>query len=140
MLLSYVNRSDLANAQAANGDATDGKSHNSTRGSFGGMSEALLLAALVALTNVAVLTDWHDEFYIALHSLYRLVDNGNPAIKLQSLRLLINLSCNEDMVPSLLAAQVSLSSCCSTEVHNRVYTPMISDWNSKLFSMQDNVP
>lgn len=109
MLLSYVNRSDLANSQVANGDATDGgKSQNSNnRGSFGGMSEALLLAALVALTNIAVLTDWHDEFYIALHSLYRLVDNGNPAVKLQSLRLLINLSCNEDMVPSLLAAQVS---------------------------------
>ncbi|KAK3922472.1 Armadillo repeat-containing protein 10, partial [Frankliniella fusca] len=103
MLLSYILRSDLANS-VANGDAADGgKSQN--RNSFGGMSEALLLAALVALTNVAVLTDWHDEFYVALHSLYRLVDNGNAAVKLQSLRLLINLSCNEDMVPSLLAAQ-----------------------------------
>lgn len=117
MLLSYVNRSDLANSQVANGDATDGgKSHGNNRGNFGGMSEALLLASLVALTNVAVLTDWHDEFYIALHSLYRLVDNGNPAIKLQSLRLLINLSCNEDMVPSLLAAQVSL---ITTLLHKR---------------------
>ncbi|XP_026282635.1 uncharacterized protein LOC113209379 [Frankliniella occidentalis] len=105
MLLSYILRSDLANS-VANGDATDGgKSQNNNRSSFGGMSEALLLAALVALTNVAVLTDWHDEFYVALHSLYRLVDNGNAAVKLQSLRLLINLSCNEDMVPSLLAAQ-----------------------------------
>ncbi|KAJ1520025.1 hypothetical protein ONE63_004255 [Megalurothrips usitatus] len=104
VLLSYILRSDLANTQVANGDANDGgKSHG--RSGFGGMSEALLLAALVALTNVAVLTDWHDEFYVALHSLYRLIDNGNAAVKLQSLRLLINLSCNEDMVPSLLAAQ-----------------------------------
>lgn len=106
MLLSYILRSDLASNHVANGDANEGaKGHSSSRGGFGGMSEALLLAALVALTNVAVLSDWHDEFYVALHSLYRLVDNGNAAVKLQSLRLLINLSCNEDMVPSLLAAQ-----------------------------------
>lgn len=111
MLLSYVLRSDLANSQVANGDPNESaKGHSSNRGGFGGMNEALLLAALVALTNVAVLTDWHDEFYVALHSLYRLIDNGNAAVKLQSLRLLINLSCNEDMVPSLLAAQVSFIS------------------------------
>lgn len=71
--------------------------------------EKLVLCALVTLTNIAVLTEWHDEFYPVLHSLYRLVDSASPQIKLQSLKLLINLSCNEDMVPSLLAAQVSVS-------------------------------
>lgn len=67
--------------------------------------EKLVLCALVTLTNIAVLTEWHDEFYPVLHSLYHLVDTASPQIKLQSLKLLINLSCNEDMVPSLLAAQ-----------------------------------
>ncbi|XP_071440237.1 G-protein coupled receptor-associated sorting protein 2-like isoform X1 [Hetaerina americana] len=68
-------------------------------------SDKLTLSALLTLSNIAVLQDWHDEFYPVLHTLYNLVDNGNPQVKLQSLKLLINLSCNEDMVPSLLAAQ-----------------------------------
>lgn len=38
--------------------------------------------------------------------LYQLVDSTNPHIQLQSLRLLVNLSCNRDMIPSLLAAEV----------------------------------
>jgi Armadillo-like len=71
-------------------------------------SEKLVLGTLLTLTNIAVLNDWHDEFFPALHSLYGLVDSGSPQIKLQTLKLLVNLSCNEDMIPSLLAAQVIL--------------------------------
>lgn len=67
--------------------------------------EKLVLSSLVTLTNLAVLPDWHDEFYSLLHTLYNLVDSAPPQIKLQALKLLVNLSCNEDMVPSLLAAQ-----------------------------------
>lgn len=70
-------------------------------------SEKMLLSTLLTLSNIAVLSDWHDEFYPALHALYNLVDTGSPQVKLQALKLLVNLSCNEDMVPSLLAAQVS---------------------------------
>jgi hypothetical protein len=36
-----------------------------------------------------------------------MVDSGSPQVKLQILKLLVNLSANEDMVPSLLAAEVS---------------------------------
>ncbi|XP_066997424.1 armadillo repeat-containing X-linked protein 1 isoform X2 [Anabrus simplex] len=68
-------------------------------------SEKLVLSALLTLTNIAVLPDWHDEFYPVLHNLYNLIDTGTPQMKLQALKLLVNLSCNEDMVPSLLAAQ-----------------------------------
>ncbi|XP_065206810.1 uncharacterized protein LOC135836114 isoform X2 [Planococcus citri] len=60
---------------------------------------------LLALSNFAVLPDWHSEFFPVLHTAYQIVDKGSPAIKLQTLKLLINLSCNEDMIPSLLAAQ-----------------------------------
>lgn len=69
-------------------------------------TEKLVLCALVTLTNIAVLNEWHDEFYPVLHNLYHLVDSSSPQIKLQALKLLNNLSCNEEMVPSLLAAQV----------------------------------
>lgn len=68
----------------------------------------MTLNILLALSNFAVLSDWHSEFFPVLHTAYQFVDKGSPAIKLQSLKLLINLSCNEDMIPSLLAAQVSI--------------------------------
>ncbi|XP_046984848.1 uncharacterized protein LOC124555094 isoform X4 [Schistocerca americana] len=68
-------------------------------------SEKLVMSSLVTLTNIAALPDWHDEYYSLLHTLYNLVDSAPPQMKLQALKLLVNLSCNEDMVPSLLAAQ-----------------------------------
>ncbi|KDR13971.1 Armadillo repeat-containing protein 10 [Zootermopsis nevadensis] len=34
-----------------------------------------------------------------------MIDSGSPQVKLQTLKLLVNLSTNEDMVPSLLAAE-----------------------------------
>jgi hypothetical protein len=40
-----------------------------------------------------------------------MVDSGSPQVKLQTLKLLVNLSTNEDMVPSLLAAEVNVSIC-----------------------------
>lgn len=69
-------------------------------------AEELVDAVLTTLANIAVLTDWHDEFCPSLHSLYSLIDQLSLPIRLQSLKLLVNLSTNEDMVPSLLAAQV----------------------------------
>jgi hypothetical protein len=71
--------------------------------------EKMLLSALLTLSNIAVLPDWHDEFYPVLHTLYNMVDSGSPQVKLQTLKLLVNLSTNEDMVPSLLAAEVNLA-------------------------------
>ena len=77
---------------------------------------ALLTAALSSLTNIAVLNTWHKETKCILHKLYSLLDEGHwnrDGVSLQSLRLLINLSCNEDMVPSLLAAEVNFLSIYS---------------------------
>jgi len=70
-------------------------------------SEELVEAVLTTLANIAVLTEWHEEFCQSLHNLYHLLEDPCIPIKLQSLKLLVNLSTNEDMVPSLLAAQVS---------------------------------
>ncbi|XP_042206960.1 uncharacterized protein LOC121855860 isoform X2 [Homarus americanus] len=67
--------------------------------------DALRLASLVVLTNIATISEWHDEYCPLLHRLYHLVDSPNLHIQLQSLRLLVNLSCNREMIPSLLAAE-----------------------------------
>ncbi|KAB7495328.1 Armadillo repeat-containing protein 10 [Armadillidium nasatum] len=67
--------------------------------------EGLKLASLIVLTNLATTSDWHEEFCPLLYKLYQLVDSSNHHIQLQSLRLLVNLACNRDMIPSLLAAE-----------------------------------
>lgn len=70
-----------------------------------------LTSALSALVNIAVFPTWHKEMISILHKTYSLLDeghwNGEDCFSLHSLRLLINLSCNEEMIPSLLAAQVA---------------------------------
>ena len=71
--------------------------------------EEMTEAVLTTLANVAVLSTWHEEFYTYLSSLYALVDEESLPIKLQSLKLLVNLSTNPDMVPSLLAAKVMVN-------------------------------
>ena len=71
--------------------------------------ESLLKNVLSTLTNVAVLPTWHKEMGSALHKIFNLLDEmqwKNDGISYQALRLLINLSCNEEMIPNLLAAQV----------------------------------
>jgi len=88
----------------------------------------LVEGVLTTLANVAVLPDWHEEFCPALHALYALLDQPSLPVKLQSLKLLVNLSTNEDMVPSLLAAQAPkrllylLDSNAEMEVLLRVVT------------------
>uniref|UniRef100_A0A8D8URC8 Armadillo repeat-containing protein 10 n=1 Tax=Cacopsylla melanoneura TaxID=428564 RepID=A0A8D8URC8_9HEMI len=67
--------------------------------------ELVLLTTLICLCNIAVHNDWHEEFCSYLHSLFAHLETGSPQCKLQVLKLLVNLSCDEDMVPSLLAAR-----------------------------------
>lgn len=66
--------------------------------------EELIDAVLTTLANVAMMNDWHEEFSPSLHRLYSLIDQESLPIRLQSLKLLVNLSTNADMVPSLFAA------------------------------------
>ncbi|KAF6217175.1 hypothetical protein GE061_001529 [Apolygus lucorum] len=68
-------------------------------------SEKIALQTLMTLTNITALPDWHEECCPILHHLYYLVDNAVFPIKLQSLKVLVNLTCNMEMIPSLLAAQ-----------------------------------
>ncbi|KAL1129696.1 hypothetical protein AAG570_012640 [Ranatra chinensis] len=68
-------------------------------------SEKVTAQTLLTLSNVAIISDWHEEFCPILHHLYHLVDSSANHIRLQALKLLVNLSCNDDMIPSLLASQ-----------------------------------
>jgi len=70
------------------------------------IKDQLVQSILITLTNFAVLSECHGEFFPVLHTAYEFIEKKPATIKLQALKLLINLSCNEDMVPSLLAAQV----------------------------------
>eukprot|EP00092_Neocalanus_flemingeri_P009117 GFUD01009817.1.p1 GENE.GFUD01009817.1~~GFUD01009817.1.p1 ORF type:complete len:506 (+),score=132.07 GFUD01009817.1:639-2156(+) len=60
---------------------------------------------LLALTNIAVLPDWHYQFHPLLPRLLELWHSAPNTIKFQSLRLLINLACNDETIPHLLAAR-----------------------------------
>lgn len=73
------------------------------------MDQSLVGKILNSLTNIAVLPTWHKEMRCILHKLFHLMDEfqwDNTGLSTLSLRLLINLSCNEEMVPYLLAAKV----------------------------------
>jgi len=59
---------------------------------------------LLALTNIAVLSDWHHQFQPLLPRLLELWHSAPNTIKIQSLRLLINLACNDETIPHMLAA------------------------------------
>lgn len=72
------------------------------------MDQSLVGNILNSLTNIAVLPTWHKEMRCILHKLFHLMDEfqwDNTGLSTLSLRLLINLSCNEEMVPYLLAAK-----------------------------------
>ena len=63
----------------------------------------------LSLTNLAVLPDWHHHFLPLLPRLLHLVSlktdtRAREGVKLQCLRLLVNLACNDENIPHLLAA------------------------------------
>ena len=66
---------------------------------------------LLSLTNLAVLPDWHHHFHHLLPSLLDLMvspatsDRSAEAIRYQSSRLLVNLSCNDENIPHILSAK-----------------------------------
>jgi len=97
-------------------------------GEVGGVTR---LASLQALTNLSASGDNLTPYTRLVQQLYFLLTAapGSPAhpgptgdaaaaarshgaVRLQALKILVNLSCNADMVPHLLAAKVSIPIIC----------------------------
>ncbi|XP_076448020.1 uncharacterized protein LOC143284839 [Babylonia areolata] len=71
-----------------------------------GISETVTLACLQPLTNVATTPTYHGHYTRLLQQLYCFLDTSQSTpLRLQCLKLLVNLSLNADMVPHMLAAK-----------------------------------
>ncbi|WAR24991.1 ARM10-like protein [Mya arenaria] len=67
---------------------------------------ATRLSSLQALTNLSAEGEHHGHYTRLVQQLYTLLTKSwDPALRLQGLKILVNLSCNPDMVPHLLAAK-----------------------------------
>jgi len=63
---------------------------------------------LIALANLA-LKDFNQIAMIeGINKVMSLLSHTNPTVRLQAIKLLVNFSCNSEIVPYLLAAKVSL--------------------------------
>lgn len=74
------------------------------------------LSSLQALTNLSVTPTYHAPYTRTIQSLYEQLDRHHGNIRIQILKLLVNLSDNPSMVPHLLAAKVSHSESTITYV------------------------
>ncbi|GAB1603706.1 RIO kinase 1 [Argonauta hians] len=64
-----------------------------------------LLSTLRALTNLSTTQRHHGHYTLLVDNLYQLIDTDDTSIKLQALKVLVNLSCSSEMVRHLLAAK-----------------------------------
>ncbi|KAJ8301883.1 hypothetical protein KUTeg_020870 [Tegillarca granosa] len=67
--------------------------------------ESVRLSSLQALTNLSVTPQHHGHYTRVVQRLYDLLNSSDSSIQMQSLKILVNLSSNLDMVPHLLAAK-----------------------------------
>ncbi|XP_045166360.2 uncharacterized protein LOC123529862 [Mercenaria mercenaria] len=67
--------------------------------------EAICLSSLQALTNLSLTCEHHGQYTRVVQRLYEFLQTGKNVIRLQALKILVNLSCNPDLVPHLLAAK-----------------------------------
>ncbi|GFO01918.1 Armadillo repeat-containing x-linked protein 1 [Plakobranchus ocellatus] len=67
--------------------------------------ESLVLSVLRPLINLSAVPTYHAYYVRAIPVLFRILDTGSTMVKVQSLKILVNLSLDEDMVPHLLAAK-----------------------------------
>ncbi|XP_060568226.1 G-protein coupled receptor-associated sorting protein 2-like [Ruditapes philippinarum] len=67
--------------------------------------EAVCLSSLQALTNLSLTSDHHGHYTRLVQRLYEFLKTENKVIQIQALKILVNLSCNPEVVPHLLAAK-----------------------------------
>ena len=87
--------------------------------------ESVHMSSLQALTNLSITSQYHGHYTRLVQRLYELVDTNKHSIRLQALKVLVNLSTNPELVPHILAAKVririSLLSTPYTVSHCHVY-------------------
>lgn len=71
--------------------------------------ELLKSLSLTALANLALDPASHKMIVKNVSHILFMARNGTTVVQLQALRLLVNLSCNKDVVPSLLMSEVSIN-------------------------------
>ncbi|XP_077983726.1 uncharacterized protein LOC144438525 isoform X2 [Glandiceps talaboti] len=70
-------------------------------------SDSLQIALLRLLTNQSVLTEWHATLVPALPRLFQYLNsNIRKDIRLQSLKVLVNFSCNPDLFMPIITSKV----------------------------------
>lgn len=69
--------------------------------------ELMKSLSLTALANIALDPASHKMIVKNVSHILFMAKNGTTVVQLQALRLLVNLSCNRDVVPSLLMSEVS---------------------------------
>lgn len=67
--------------------------------------ESVRLSSLQALTNLSVMEHHHNHYTRIIQKLYHFLDGQSPGIRLQAAKILVNLSCNPELVPHMLAAK-----------------------------------
>ncbi|CAL1531359.1 unnamed protein product [Lymnaea stagnalis] len=67
--------------------------------------DAIILSALRPLVNLSSEKTYHKMYRNLIPTLYQLLESGTHMAKVQSLKVLVNLSLDEDVVPYLLAAK-----------------------------------
>ncbi|XP_078608143.1 armadillo repeat-containing protein 10-like [Branchiostoma floridae x Branchiostoma japonicum] len=69
-------------------------------------SDAATLSGLKLLTNMTVMEDYHHHLYPAVPKLLQLSTTDDAPVQLQSLKVLVNLSCNQASIQTLLRSPV----------------------------------
>ncbi|ESO90489.1 hypothetical protein LOTGIDRAFT_233771 [Lottia gigantea] len=67
--------------------------------------EDVQLMSLKSLTNLSTTPSYHDQYMVAIPRLYSMMDGINSSIRLQAVKVLVNLSCNPEIIPALLESK-----------------------------------
>ena len=105
--------------------------------------ESVRLSSLQALTNLSVMEHHHNHYTRIIQKLYDFLDGQNSGIRLQAAKILVNLSCNPELVPHMLAAKVRssvihkilLSISCNAEIVRHILVLAVEEFLSKSKSL-----
>ncbi|XP_062591562.1 uncharacterized protein LOC134253060, partial [Saccostrea cucullata] len=99
--------------------------------------ESVRLSSLQALTNLSVMDHHHNHYTRIIQRLYDFLDDNSAGIRLQAAKILVNLSCNSDLVPHMLAAKAP--SCVLDLLRTTADEAMVLRWTTFLANILHTV-